>query len=147
MRITTCTLFATMALAVSGCGIVKDRVFGRSEPFEVPAPLPERATRPVVVALESDAVIVGMDDGIQCLGSAGAAGRSNGWTGTLSECPYAFTYEVVLAAGTLPGQVALRETARELVIDETEIPFRPLAVVTITDLSGQAYRFESDAGF
>jgi len=147
MRPTTCSLVAVIAFSVSGCERLRNTVFDRSEPFEVPAPLPERQARPAVVALEADAVLVGMDDYVQCLGSAGAASRPNGWTGTLTECPYPYTYEVVLAAGTLPGQVLLQEAFGTELIDEAEVPFRPLAVVTITDLTGQSYRFESSAGF
>ncbi|SFR43393.1 hypothetical protein [Litoreibacter janthinus] len=147
MRATTCSLIAVMAFSMSGCEFLRDVFFNRSKPFEAPAPLPERQTRPVLVALDSDAVLVGMDDTTQCLGSAGAAGSANGWTGTLTECPYAYTYEVVLAAGTLPGRVVLEEVLGPLIVDETAVPFRPLAVVTITNQNGQAYRFESSAGF
>ena len=147
MRVTTCGLIAVLALSMSGCGKLRDRYFDRGEPFEAPAPLPEREARPVQALLEADAVVVGMDDGVQCLGSAGAAGRANGWTGTLTECPYSYTYEVVLAAGTLSGQVPLQEVFETALPDEDEIPFRPLAVVTVTDLTGQSYRFESSAGF
>ena len=147
MRVTTCCLIAAMAFPVSGCGFLRDVFFDRSKPFEAPAPQPERETRPVLVALEAGAVLVGMDDTTQCLGNAGAAGRPNGWTGTLTECPYPYTYEVVLAAGTLPGRVVLQEVVGQTIIDETEVPFRPLAVVTVTNLSGQSFRFESSAGF
>lgn len=147
MRITTCTLIATLSFSVSGCEFLRDAFFDRRAPFEVPAPLPTREPRPVVVALEDDAVLVGMDDTTQCLGAAGAAVRSNGWTGMLAECPYPYTYEVALAAGTLPGRVVLQEVIREVIIDENAVPFRPLAVVTVTNLSGQSFRFESSAGF
>ncbi|WP_298261448.1 hypothetical protein [uncultured Litoreibacter sp.] len=147
MRATTCSLIAVVALSVSGCGFLRDVLFDRRAPFETPAPQPEREARPVLVALEADAVLVGMDDTVQCLGSAGAAGRANGWTGTLSECPYPYTYEVVLAAGTLPGRVVLQEVINPLIVDDAEVPFRPLAVVTVTDPNGQSYRFESAAGF
>ncbi len=147
MRTTTCSLIAVMAFSVSGCEFLRDVFFDRSQPFEVPAPQPERQTRPVLVALEAGAVLVGMDDTTQCLGNAGAAGRANGWTGTLTECPYAYTYEVVLAAGTLPGRVVLQEVIGSAIIDESDVPFRPLAVVTVTNNSGQSFRFESSAGF
>ncbi|SHF81094.1 hypothetical protein BDE40_0457 [Litoreibacter halocynthiae] len=147
MRATTCSLIAVMAFSVSGCEFLRDMFFDRGQPFETPAPQPERQTRPVLVALEADAVLVGMDDTTQCLGAAGAAGRANGWTGTLAECPYPYTYEVVLAAGTLPGRVVLQEVIGPTIIDETVVPFRPLAVVTVTDAIGQSYRFESSAGF
>ncbi|RLJ59088.1 hypothetical protein BCF46_1230 [Litoreibacter meonggei] len=147
MRATTCSLFALIVVSVSSCGILRGGLFDRGEPFEVPEPRPERETRPVQVALDADAVLVAMDDGSQCLGAAGAAGRANGWTGTLAECPYPYTYEVVLAAGTLPGQVPLQEVQSAVLIDEAEVPFRPLVVVTVTDLNGKPYRFESSAGF
>lgn len=148
MRTTTCSLIAVMTFSVSGCEFLQDVFFDRSRAFEVPVALPERQTRPVLVALEAGAVLVAMDDTVQCLGSAGAAGAANGWTGTLSECPYTYTYEVELAAGTLPGRVVLQEVlGNSLLPDEQEVPFRPLAVVTITDQLGQAYRFESSAGF
>jgi hypothetical protein len=136
-----------MAFSVSGCGFLRDVFFDRNPPFEAPAPQPERETRPVLVALEADAVLVSMEDTTQCLGGAGAAGRANGWTGTLTECPYPYTYEVVLAAGTLPGRVVLQEVIIQTLVDEAEVPFRPLAVVTVTNLNGQSYRFESAAGF
>lgn len=148
MRTTTCSLIAVMAFSVSGCDYLRDRFFGGHSAFEEPALQPERLSRPVLVALEAEAVLVGMDDTVQCLGNAGSAGSPNGWTGTLSECPYHYTYEVVLVAGMLPGRVILNEVlGPSLPSDEQDIPFRPLAVVTITDLSGQSYRFESSAGF
>ena len=147
MRATSCSLVAVIVFSMSSCGVLRGGLFDRSQPFEVPEPRPERETRPVQVALDSDAVLVAMDDGSQCLGSAGAAGRANGWTGTLAECPYPYTYEVVLAAGTLPGQVVLQEVLGSALIDETEVPFRPLVVVTVTDQNGKPYRFESSAGF
>ncbi|SDX36437.1 hypothetical protein [Litoreibacter albidus] len=147
MRATTCSLIAVLAFSVSGCEFLRETFFDRSPPFEAPAPQPERETRPVLVALDADAVLVGMDDTVQCLGSAGAAGRANGWTGTLTECPYPYTYEVVLAAGTLPGRVVLQEVLGPAVVDDAAVPFRPLAVVTVTNLSGQSFRFESSAGF
>ncbi|EPX81209.1 hypothetical protein [Litoreibacter arenae] len=147
MRAVTFSLIAVTAFSVSGCGFLRDTIFDRGEPFEAPVLPPERLTRPVSVELEADAVLVAMDDATQCLGAAGAAGIANGWTGTLVECPYPYTYEVVLAAGTLPGRVLLEEVMAPVIVDDTTVPFRPLAVVTITDPSGQSYRFESGAGF
>lgn len=146
MRATICSLIAVMACSVSGCERLSG-VFDRSQPFEVPEPQPERQARPVLVALDANAVVVEMDDRSQCLGAAGAAGRANGWTGTLAECPYPYTYEVVLAAGTLSGQVVLQEVFGSTIVDENEVPFRPLVVVTVTNFSGQPFRFESSAGF
>lgn len=148
MRATTCSLIAAMAFTTSGCELLQDIFFDRSSAFEAPVPLPTRLTRPVLVALEVDTVLVGMDDMTQCLGSAGAASRGNGWTGSLTECPFPYTYEVVLAAGSMPGRVILNEVVgNSLPSEEQEIPFRPLATVTITDTNGQGYRFESSAGF
>lgn len=149
MRVTTCCLIATLSFVTSGCDGLTGRFFDRAPEFEPPAPLPARATVPIAVAIEGDTVLVGMDDLQQCRGNAGAAATSgNGWTGTLAECAYPYTYEVVLAAGTPPGFVQLDPVETTgLPSAEGEVPFRPIAVVTITDLQGRGYRFESVDGF
>lgn len=149
MRATTCCFLAGAVLATSGCERIADFLFDRRAAFEPPAPLPERLERPVAVAIDGDTVLVGMDDLQQCRGNAGSAAASgNGWTGTLAECDYPYTYEVVLAAGTPPGFVQLAEiSGAQLPLDEGEVPFRPFAVVTVTDTTGRGYRFESADGF
>jgi len=149
MRATTCSLIAAMAFTTSGCEFLSRVFLDRGPDFRAPVPLPERATRPVAVAIDGDTVLVGMDDLMQCRGNAGSAALAgNGWTGTLTECDYPYTYEVVLAAGTPAGFVQLGEvSATSLSSDEGEVPFRPIAVVTVTDLLGQSYRFESADGF
>ncbi|PTX54093.1 hypothetical protein C8N43_2898 [Litoreibacter ponti] len=149
MRATTCCLISVAVMGLAGCEFLSDVLFDRGARFEPPVPPPARATRPVAVAIDGDTALVGMDDLQQCRGNAGSsAAAGNGWTGTLSDCDYPYTYEVVLAAGTPPNFVQLNEVfGPQLPPAEGEVPFRPIAVVTVTDLAGQSYRFESAEGF
>ena len=102
MRILLC-----LALALSGCGVVqKVRDIGYEEVPEV-RPIPDRVSRPNFVAFEIETVLVEMADGSVCRGSAGAALGASGWSGVLSECPYAYQYAVELAADTSPAQIGV----------------------------------------
>jgi len=142
-------VLVSVCLGLMGCERLQNRYFPRSEPvLDDLRPVVERAARPNVVVLDTDAVIIVMDDGAQCLGPARArASAGSGWTGTLTECPYLYSYQVQLNAGAASGQIQLQEVLIGGVVDEDAPPFRPIAVVLITDTLGRAYRFESTEGF
>lgn len=136
------------SLFLVGCDRVGELVRpGSTVELTIPPPPPARNAEPALVVIDGDAVIVEMDDAIQCLGSSGAALASNGWSGTLSECPYAYFYEVELAAGTLPVRELLEPVVARLIVAEDEAPFRPLVRVTITDSIGFQHVFQTIAGF
>ncbi len=133
---------------LTGCDRVREIVRpGATEGITLPPPLPDRDARPVLAVLENDAVFVDMDDGTQCLGASGAALSSAGWSGTLRECPYGYSYQVELAAGTLPDRVFLEPRSGSGLVDEDSVPFRPLVRLSITDFLGTRHVFESEAGF
>lgn len=142
-------LFGCVALAVSGCDWVLDRALNRPDTtITLPPPPPERLARPTFVVVQGDRIVVGMDDGAQCLGNAGGDFTAAGWTGVFSECEYPYTYAVALAAGTPGGDLDLNEvTGPALPLAEGAVPFRPIAAVRITDTAGQSYRYESAEGF
>lgn len=145
-------VFVLIVVLVSlvGCERLQNRYFPRPEPkLEDLQPIVERDARPDFVVLDTDAVIVVTEDGAQCLGPARArASEGSGWTGTLTECPYPYTYQVALNAGAVSGQIQLQEVpALGGVVDEDAPAFRPIAVVRITDSIGRVYRFESIDGF
>lgn len=148
-RLTTIAFCAVAALPLQGCDWFLDRALNRPDDSVVlPPELPPRFARPAFAVLEGPRVIVGMDDGAQCLGNAGGSFTAAGWTGTLKECPYAYTYAVALSAGTPAGEVPLNAvTGPVLPLEEGEVPFRPVASLRITDQTGQSYRFESAEGF
>ena len=140
-------LILCLALVLSGCGVVqKVRDFGTEPVPDLPV-LPDRVARPNFVAFEIETVLVGMDDGTQCRGTAGAALGSAGWTGVLAECPYPYPYAVELAAGTTAERAFLEEVPAEIVVEDGDVPFRPLVSVIITDTDGRRYRFQSVTGF
>jgi hypothetical protein len=140
-------LLICLALVLSGCGVVqKVRDIGTEPVPDLPV-LPERVARPNFVAFEIETVLVGMDDGTQCRGTAGAALGSAGWSGVLSECPYPYPYAVELAAGTTAERAYLEEVAADIVVEEGDVPFRPLVQVIITDTEGRRFRFQSITGF
>jgi hypothetical protein len=149
IRIPTLCLMIAGAMGVAGCERVLDRALNRpSGEITLPPPPPERLARPVFVVVEGDRIIAEMDDGAQCLGNARAAFTAAGWTGTLSECPYPYTYAVALAAGMPADVIPLNEVIGvPLPSEEGEVPFRPIASVRITDTGGFTYRFESAEGF
>lgn len=134
---------------LGGCDWVLDRALNRPDTtITLPPPAPERLARPTFVVVQGDRIIVGMDDGVQCLGAAGPSFTAAGWTGLLSECPYPYTYAVALSAGTPASDIDLLEvTGPSLPAEEGEVPFRPIAAVRITDTGGQSYRYESAEGF
>ncbi len=134
---------------LQGCDWFLDRALNRpSTEITLPPPPPDRLARPAFVVVDGDRIIVEMDDQSQCLGNAGGSFAAAGWTGLLTECPYPYTYAVALAAGTPGRQIPLNEvTGPVLPLDEGEVPFRPIASVSITDTNGQSYRFESAEGF
>lgn len=139
-----------LAISLAGCERVGGFLFDRETPDLEEITLPDqRLARPVFVVLETDAVIVVMDDQVQCQGpSRGQAASGGGWTGTLKECPYRYTYAVQLAAGAPSGRIQLQEVfAPPLPPEDGEVPFRPLAAVIVTDSVGQSYRFETPEGF
>lgn len=138
-----------LTAGLTGCDWVLDRALNRPDTqITLPPPPPERLARPTFVVLQGDRIIVGMDDGFECLGAAGASFTAAGWTGVFGECPYPYTYAVALSAGTPAGDIELLEsTAPALPLEEGEVPFRPIASVQITDTAGQSYRYESAAGF
>lgn len=143
-------LLIISALAViPGCDRVRDFIRpGAPQELSLPPPPPARDARPVLAVLENDSVIVEMDDGVQCLGSSGAALSSSGWSGTLGECPYGYFYQVQLAVGTLPTTVFLQPSPPfEPNAPEGEVPFRPLVRLIVTDFLGVQHRFESQDGF
>lgn len=132
---------------VCGCGAVQQvREIGKP-PVPEPVILPDRAARPDFVVFEIDTVIVGMDDGLQCRGSSGAALGAAGWSGTLQECPYPYAYAVELAAGTAAGREFLEQVSDDVIVEDGEVPFRPLVTVLITDTEGRRFRFQSLNGF
>ena len=128
---------------------VVDRVLERpSGPITLPPPPPSRLARPVFVVVDGDRLFVEMDDGAQCIGGARGAFSAAGWTGQLTECPYAYNYAVALAAGSPAGPLELGEvTGPVLPPSEGEVPFRPIATAQITDTGGFTYRYESAEGF
>lgn len=139
-----------IALLLGACERLQDRYFPRPEPkLEDFEPIVERDTRPGFVVLDTSTVIVVMDDGAQCLGPARSrATFGSGWTGTLTECPYPYSYQVQLNAGAVSNQIQLQEVLGSSgVIDENAPVFRPIAVVLVTDSIGRTYRFESAEGF
>ena len=141
-------LFACDALSMSGCDWFLDRALNRPDrTITLPPPPPERLARPTFVVVQGDRIVVGMDDGTQCLGTAGANFAAAGWTGVFSECPYPYTYAVALSAGTPAGDLELLEAGPVLPLEEGEVPFRPIATVRITDTSGVSYSYESADGF
>ena len=143
--------------ALSACGLINDRlvepvvdrVLERpSGPITLPPPPPSRLARPVFVLLDGDRIIVEMDDGAQCLGSARGGFLASGWTGQLTECPYPYNYAVALAAGSPAGALELGAVAGPVrSTPEGQVPFRPIATAQITDTSGFTYRYESAQGF
>ncbi len=148
-RLTTIVMCTLAAMPLQGCDWFLDRALNRpDDTLVLPPELPNRLARPAFAVLDGARVIVGMDDGAQCLGNAGGSFTAGGWTGTLSECPYAYTYAVALSAGTPAGEIPLNEVTGPIVpLDEGEIPFRPVASLRNTDQSGQSYRFQSAQGF
>jgi len=90
-------LVLSLLVSVSGCDRVREIVRpGSTQELTLPPPLPDRDAQPVLAVLEDGSVFVEMDDGVQCLGASGAALSSAGWSGTLSECVYAYPYQVEL---------------------------------------------------
>ncbi len=142
-------LCALAALPLQGCDWFLDRALNRpDDSFVLPPELPARLAQPAFAVLDGTRVIVGMDDGAQCLGNAGASFTAAGWTGTLSECPYNYTYAVALSAGTPAGEIPLDPVTWPILpLDDGEVPFRPVVSLRITDQAGQSYRFESAEGF
>jgi hypothetical protein len=132
---------------MTGCGVVQKVCDIGTEPVPEPLILPDRTARPEFVAYEIETVIVGMDDGTQCRGPAGASLGSAGWTGTLVECPYPYVYAVELAAGTTAGREFLEPVSDDVVVEDGAVPFRPLVTVVITDTDGRRFRFQSVNGF
>lgn len=137
-----------IALSLCGCERLQNRYFPQPEPkLEDLQPAVARDARPDFVVLGTSTAIVVMNDGAQCLGPARAV-PGTGWTGVLTECPYPYSYQVQLNAGAVSGQIQLQEVpALGGVVDESEAPFRPIAVVLVTDSIGRRYRFESVDGF
>lgn len=132
---------------LAGCGVAQSvRDLGYEEVPDI-APIPERSAIPAAVVFEGDSVIVAMNDGAECLGSAGALLSPAGWTGRLSECAYPYRYAVELAAGTVAGRVFLEPASLDILVAEGEVPFRPFVTVLITDAAGQRYRFQTADGF
>ncbi|MEM9584410.1 MAG: hypothetical protein AAGA08_14980 [Pseudomonadota bacterium] len=148
-KLTTIMLCTMVVFPLGGCDWFLDRALNRpDDSLVLPPELPARLARPAFAVVDGPRVIVGMDDGAQCLGNAGGSFTAAGWTGTLSECPYAYSYAVALAAGTPAGEIALEEvTGPVLPLEEGEVPFRPFVSLRVTDQTGQSYRFESAAGF
>ncbi len=141
-----CFLFCLL-IVMTGCGVVrKVRDIG-TEPVPEPIAIPDRIARPEFAVFEIETVIVGMDDGIQCRGPAGASLGAAGWTGTLEECPYPYTYAVELAAGATAGREFLEPAPADIVVEDGEVPFRPFVTVVITDTEGRRFRFQSANGF
>lgn len=143
------TLMVLIFLA-GGCERLSGRFFDRPEPdFEALKQPDQPIARPNLAFVDTDAVLIVMDDGAQCVGpSRGQAALTGGWTGTLLECPYSYTYAVELAAGAPSGQIQLFEVLEPpLPADEDAIPFRPIARVLVTDAIGRVFRFETQAGF
>ena len=139
--------FLMLCLMLSSCGVIQSVRDVRYEEVPEVIPLPERLAVPTAVVFDIDTVIVGMDDGTQCRGPAGAALTAGGWTGGLVECPYPYRYAVELAAGTTAGREFLEPTTTSVFVEEGEVPFRPLVTVIITDTTGQRFRFQSINGF
>ena len=137
-----------LALFLLGCERLEERFLPNLdiEPT-VPPPPPARLGRPILAVVENESIRVEMDDGQICLGSAGDAFASNGWSGTLTECEYAYPYAVELAVGTLPDQIFVEPVATSGIIEEKEVQFRPFATVIVTDTVGETFRFESAGGF
>lgn len=140
---------ALVFAALGSCDWVLDRALNRpDQSITLPPPPPSRLAQPEFVLLQGDRVIVEMDDGVQCLGASGVRFSPAGWTGTLTECDYAYSYAVALSAGTPAGDIPLLPVTDPLLpIDEDDVPFRPLASAVVTDTSGRSFRFESVEGF
>ncbi len=144
-------ILISLVLSLAACDRLRDRYFPQppAPTLEDLQPAVERDARPDLVVLETAAVIIVMDDGAQCIGPARErAGTGQGWTGKLTECAYPYSYQVQLNAGAVSGQLQLQEvSALGGVVDEDAPPFRPIAVVLMTDTIGRSYRFESIEGF
>lgn len=143
-------IIAVILGTLAGCARLNDRFFDRNTPdFDTIALPSERSARPTFVVLETEVVIVVMEDDAQCIGpSRGQGSVRGGWTGTLQECPYAYTYSVEIAAGAPSGSIVLNEVIPDpLPVNDGQPTFRPLAAVLITDTFGRSYRYETAEGF
>ncbi|MEM7471520.1 MAG: hypothetical protein AAF340_09235 [Pseudomonadota bacterium] len=138
-----------LVVTLPSCDWFLDRALNRPDStITLPPPPPERLVAPVFVVVDGNRIIAEMADGAQCVGLSGQARPGAGWTGTLRECAYPYTYAVALAAGAPTGAIALREAFGPLLpAEDGAVPFRPVADVRITDSAGQVYRFESAEGF
>ncbi|GFE65662.1 hypothetical protein [Litoreibacter roseus] len=142
-------LFICVAALLSGCTRLQNRYFPDPiDRIDLPPPAPLQVARPLFAVLEDETVLVEMADGTICRAAAGGSFAAGGWSGRLTECPYAYPYEVRLAASVLPGQVPLapRPEAQQPA-SQTTVPFRPLVVLRVTDAARRSYEFWSEEGF
>jgi hypothetical protein len=146
-------LLLICALALGGCGVVertidKFRYDRTGDDVAPPPPPPLQLAAPNFAVLDPEAVVVEMSDGTQCRGNSGAGLKAAGWSGTLTECPYPYAYSVELAAGYVSQRAWLDPVSAEpKVLEEGEVPFRPIATLVVTASDGSMFRFESREGF